>query len=250
MTATTPLLAVDAARYRRVTTTSGLPELRSRSPGAAPWERRPDDESPATDDAEPLGQSHRRVTVADLIAKVTGAPRQDEPAPSATGCRHRARPTRPEPPADGGSTLDDAATEVMPARARATLPTCRPCRGSREPPSQSTGGRRDATRTAAKPKPHRSRTPPMIVGRVAAAAASRCCALALTGGAWQWQSSKNNMLNKVSALDPDSRDILDPNAQFGDENFLIVGVDSRFGAEQRHGRGHHRGRRRARGRTP
>ena len=37
------------------------------------------------------------------------------------------------------------------------------------------------------------------------------------------------MLNRVSALDPDSRDILDPNAQFGDENFLIVGVDSRFG---------------------
>ncbi|HEY9267586.1 MAG TPA: LCP family protein, partial [Mycobacterium sp.] len=32
-----------------------------------------------------------------------------------------------------------------------------------------------------------------------------------------------------SALDPDSRDIVDPNAQFGDENFLIVGVDSRFG---------------------
>ncbi len=30
-------------------------------------------------------------------------------------------------------------------------------------------------------------------------------------------------------MDQDSRDILDPNAQFGDENFLIVGVDSRFG---------------------
>ena len=54
-------------------------------------------------------------------------------------------------------------------------------------------------------------------------------ALALTGGAWQWQSAKNNMLNRISALDPDSRDIVDPNAQFGDENFLIVGVDSRMG---------------------
>src|SRR5690606_15331320 len=32
-----------------------------------------------------------------------------------------------------------------------------------------------------------------------------------------------------SALDRDSRDIIDPNAQFGDENFLIVGVDSRYG---------------------
>ena len=68
----------------------------------------------------------------------------------------------------------------------------------------------------------------MIAGR-AVAAVIAVLALALTGGAWQWQSTKNNMLNRVSALDPDSRDILDPNAQFGDENFLIVGVDSRMG---------------------
>jgi LCP family protein required for cell wall assembly len=45
------------------------------------------------------------------------------------------------------------------------------------------------------------------------------------------------MLNRVSALDPNSRDILDPNAQFGDENFLIVGVDSRFGENQEMGVG-------------
>ena len=62
-------------------------------------------------------------------------------------------------------------------------------------------------------------------------------ALALTGAAWQWQSAKNNLLNRISALDPDSRDILDPNAQFGDENFLIVGVDSRFGDNAEMGAG-------------
>ena len=67
-----------------------------------------------------------------------------------------------------------------------------------------------------------------MAGR-AIAALIAVLALAMTGGAWQWQSAKNQMLNRVSALDPDSRDILDPNAQFGDENFLIVGVDSRFG---------------------
>ena len=68
-----------------------------------------------------------------------------------------------------------------------------------------------------------------MVRRPAVAALIAVLALALTGGAWQWQSTKNNMLNRVSALDPNSRDIVDPNAQFGDENFLIVGVDSRFG---------------------
>ena len=76
----------------------------------------------------------------------------------------------------------------------------------------------------------------MVAGRVAAALIA-VSALALTGGAWQWQSSKNNMLNKVSALDLGSRDILDPNAQFGDENFLIVGVDSRFGENSDMGAG-------------
>ena len=76
----------------------------------------------------------------------------------------------------------------------------------------------------------------MIAGR-AVAAVIAVLALALTGGAWQWQSTKNNMLNRVSALDPDSRDILDPNAQFGDENFLIVGVDSRIGANSDMGAG-------------
>ncbi|MDV3129432.1 LCP family protein [Mycobacterium sp. 21AC1] len=68
----------------------------------------------------------------------------------------------------------------------------------------------------------------MLAGR-AIAALIAVLTLVLTGSAWQWQTSKNNNLNKVAALDPNSRDILDPNAQFGDENFLIVGVDSRFG---------------------
>ncbi len=76
----------------------------------------------------------------------------------------------------------------------------------------------------------------MIVGR-AAAAMIAALTLVLTGGAWQWQSSKNDSLNKVAALDLGSRDILDPNAQFGDENFLIVGMDSRFGENSQMGAG-------------
>ena len=68
----------------------------------------------------------------------------------------------------------------------------------------------------------------MLAGR-AIAALMAVLALVLTGGAWQWTTAKNNLLNNVAALDPNSRDILDPNAQFGDENFLIVGADSRLG---------------------
>ncbi len=69
----------------------------------------------------------------------------------------------------------------------------------------------------------------MLAAR-SAAAIFAISALALTGGAWQWQSTKNDLLRNVAALDPNSHDILDPNAQFGDENFLIVGVDARTGA--------------------
>ena len=68
----------------------------------------------------------------------------------------------------------------------------------------------------------------LVAGRLGAALLS-VIALALTGAAWQWSASKNSRLNVVSALDPDSRDIVDPNGQFGDENFLIAGVDSRLG---------------------
>ncbi|ORB38032.1 transcriptional regulator [Mycobacterium persicum] len=61
--------------------------------------------------------------------------------------------------------------------------------------------------------------------------------MVLTGGAWQWSASKNERLNTVSALDPNSGDIVDPNGQYGDENFLIVGMDSRAGANSEIGAG-------------
>ncbi len=84
--------------------------------------------------------------------------------------------------------------------------------------------------------PRRTHRRATLIGR-AAAALIAVLALVLTGGAWQWQSAKNNLLNRVSALDPDSRDIVDPNAQYGDENFLIVGTDSRIGDNSEIGAG-------------
>ena len=51
----------------------------------------------------------------------------------------------------------------------------------------------------------------LVAGRLVVATIA-AAALAMTGGAWQWSASKNSRLNVVSALDPDSRDIVDPNA--------------------------------------
>ncbi|WP_415823559.1 LCP family protein, partial [Mycobacterium basiliense] len=100
--------------------------------------------------------------------------------------------------------------------------------------------RRSATRARcqarARKQPKSGRHPILLAGRSLAALVA-VLALTLTGGAWQWSASKNGRLNIVSALDPHSGDIVDPNAQYGDENFLIVGMDSRAGANANVGAG-------------
>jgi LCP family protein required for cell wall assembly len=78
---------------------------------------------------------------------------------------------------------------------------------------------------------------PMVLAARSLAALFAVLALALTGGAWQWSAAKNSRLNTISALDPQSGDIIDPNGQYGDENFLIVGMDSRAGANANMGAG-------------
>ncbi|MCV7150643.1 LCP family protein [Mycolicibacterium pyrenivorans] len=176
-------------------------------PGAAPWERALDPRE-ADEDADAAPDRSREsngntgaVTVADLIAKINGG------APVAPK-RHRAEP-EPEPYPE----LDDLDTTILPVTVvpASEIPDLTSPRVPLRVPPKRVGRRRG-----------------VLLGRSAAALIA-VLALALTGGAWQWQSAKNNLLNRVSALDPDSRDIVDPNAQFGDENFLIVGVDSRFG---------------------
>lgn len=86
------------------------------------------------------------------------------------------------------------------------------------------------------PHPHAPHHRAKLAGR-AVAAMMAILALVLTGSAWQWSSSKNRSLNHVSALDPDSHDILDAAGQYGDENFLIVGADTRAGANSAIGAG-------------
>ncbi len=218
------------------------------APGAAPWERAqgvlPPDPRP---DAAGTGNHTDGVAVADLIAKLANesgsggrrrrraepeAEPEPEPEPPAEPAVEHVEPPvaaeAPEPRDESGdsdtevmhvapafgsgyaSELPDLALFTHPDRPTPTLPTA--------------------------PAARRRRPRVRLMGRVAAALIA-VSALVLTGGAWQWQSMKNNSLNKVSALDLNSRDIIDPNAQFGDENFLIVGVDSRIGANSDMGAG-------------
>jgi LCP family protein required for cell wall assembly len=86
------------------------------------------------------------------------------------------------------------------------------------------------------PKPRHQHRLLLAAGRSVAASVA-ALALMLTGGAWQWSTSKNHRLNTISALDPHSRDIVNPNGQYGDEDFLIVGTDSRAGENSHMGAG-------------
>jgi LCP family protein required for cell wall assembly len=87
------------------------------------------------------------------------------------------------------------------------------------------------------PAPKRQRKRLLLAAGRSVSASIAAFALVMTGGAWQWSASKNHRLNTVSALDPGSRDIVNPNGQYGDENFLIVGTDSRAGDNSKMGAG-------------
>jgi len=229
----------------------------------APWERsgrqqsQPDDET-ADDDAT---GSHGGggVTVAELIARLSGGkvpPAQAIEAPSPPKTPEPQRPTpkpapprRPEPKPEPVSPAPPAAVEPARATRRRTetdpvtevfdAPLVAQADAVELPERPRAVVRTDVRNYIDHPeRPTHADAPPAVdhhtrhrfavAGRILMALAA-VIALSMTGAAWQWQNIKNNNMNRVSALDLNSRDILDPNAQFGDENFLIVGVDSRYG---------------------
>jgi LCP family protein required for cell wall assembly len=205
-------------------------------PDAAPWERwqrpatGPQAAAPrsraragaalADDDAPTGSHAGSGPTVAELIAKV-GAP-----APG----RYRAgRDLAPSRPRQNGETrggpyaseipdLDELlhrrppATDHLDGEPATAPPEAAPSHPTEAPQTQPASRRRLAA----------------LAGR-AFAVLLAVVALVSTGGAWEWSTSKNNKLNTVKALDPHSQDIVDPGGQYGDENFLIVGADTRAG---------------------
>ncbi|HET6704992.1 MAG TPA: LCP family protein [Amycolatopsis sp.] len=81
-------------------------------------------------------------------------------------------------------------------------------------------------------KPRRSAQ----VGRIAAAVVAALVFLGI-GGAWGAQTYFDAKFTQVSALDENSSDIQDAAAQANDENFLMVGSDTRDGASAEEGVG-------------
>ena len=211
--------------------------------GAAPWERfaeLPSDDSvhrwqpeplepaepfePATGETEKAGcHTDGGLTVADLIAKVG--------APATTRPRHRHVAPEPEP-SEVAPDLQDTQVIDTPAYSLDAAPGLPDLDATNYPnddefeSDEIQAADRAPDNGESDPKPRRR---PILLAARSLAAFCAVVALAMTGGAWQWSASKNHRLNIISALDPNSSDVRDPNGQYGDEDFLIVGVDSRAG---------------------
>ncbi|OLR90829.1 LCP family protein [Actinokineospora bangkokensis] len=76
-----------------------------------------------------------------------------------------------------------------------------------------------------------------VVAARAAAAVVAVLVFAATGVGWGFTKWANDSIADVRALDPDSASITDAAGQRGDENFLLVGSDTREGATEEEGVG-------------
>lgn len=222
--------------------------------GAAPWERffepptddnlhrwqsdTPVEPEPEPDGAETGGcHTGGGVSVADLIAKMGASAGADRPTHHRAAAEREAPAGEPDLPVDMQKTevIDDLAYSLQVA---SEVPNLEPV-DYLDDELDDYASELDETPEAAQTsdaKPEHGRRPLLVAARWVAAVLA-LLALAMTGGAWQWSASKNARLNNVNALDQNSSDIRDPGGQYGDEDFLVVGLDSRSGDNANMGAG-------------
>jgi LCP family protein required for cell wall assembly len=265
----------DAATHGPDADDVGLTGTPPGSRGAAPWERfgtatqtvavvnRWTGPSAMREPAEPAVETHDNggshadggLTVADLIAKI-GGPVAERPRHHHAATDTETAEPEPPPPSDEPDDNYNAYALLSPAEYNYDLPdldaihretsvdhvdvvqtTVLPKTSVRPRPARLVDKPDvEPDDDLPAPRPRRRHGAMLVAGRLVVATVA-AAALAMTGGAWQWSTSKNHRMNTVSALDLGSRDIVDPNAQFGDEDFLVVGMDSRAGANGEMGAG-------------
>ncbi|PTR28812.1 LytR family transcriptional attenuator [Rhodococcus sp. OK519] len=225
--------------------------------GRAPWERPIADRGyreshsrrrrlhESTPDAD--GDAGRRdreddpseqLSVAELMQKM------GRPAPVTSGGR-RARAddagdtgdTGDESGPDEYAELDVESTEVIPVVPAFTNepppePEHEPAEANWVEDAVTTAspqavGAPNRTRLAA--SKNRKRRKLLVVGRSLVAFIAVMAVLA-TGTVWGYLRSAEGRFSQIAALDTNSTDIVDPGGQTGDENYLIVGTDTRAGA--------------------
>ncbi|MFD4356166.1 LCP family protein [Nocardia sp. NPDC058518] len=157
------------------------------------------------------------------------------------------------PPHRAESPADRTATTALPAQAKESVRTAAPARRVADPIDPPTDIL--PTVTAAEPKRARpvktaAAAPPRrpgsdsrrskqarMAGRVTLTFVA-VLALVITGGGWSYLQATNSSFTQVDALGGGaSGDVLDGDMQLGDENYLIVGTDTRAGVNADMGAG-------------
>lgn len=175
------------------------------------------DGSPVVDDIAGA-QPHRAESPADRTATTALPAQANQPVRTAAPARRVAGPI--DPPTDILPAVEAAAPE--PERAR-------PVKTAAAAPPRRPGTRADTTGRRSKQARYAGRVALTIVAVLA---------LVITGGGWSYLQATGNSLNQVDALGGGaSGDVLDGDMQLGDENYLIVGTDTRAGVNADMGAG-------------
>ncbi|MGW6119909.1 LCP family glycopolymer transferase [Nocardia sp. NPDC055165] len=202
---------------------------------------------PPAESAEPASRAGRRAREQaprptprpDIAPRTDGSPVVDDIAGT--------------PPHRAESPADRTATTALPAQSKEPVRTAVPARrvgGPVDPPTDilptvnpaAEPERARPVKTASAAPPRRPgsegrRTKQVrMAGRVVLTFIA-VLALVITGGGWSYLQATNNSFTQVSALDGSTDDVLDGDMQLGDENYLIVGTDTRAGANADMGAG-------------
>ncbi|MGV9413046.1 LCP family glycopolymer transferase [Nocardia sp. NPDC003693] len=217
---------------------------------------------------DPVNSTGSRRAVPPEAPGTTGSRRAVPPDPvNSTGSRRAVPPEAPNP------TGSRRAVPPEPAAPNASRPPLETAGGARraapadppteelpvitDPPRERVKAVRPATRAVESPADYPTTALPTAIGkplsRLAAGRSRRnrkmqlagratlivvaAIALLITGTGWSYLHVKDNAFNTVDAVQTDSEDIIDPNLQYGDENFLIVGTDTRAGVNSQLGAG-------------
>ncbi|WP_369634112.1 LCP family protein [Nocardia sp. JMUB6875] len=87
------------------------------------------------------------------------------------------------------------------------------------------------------PPARRRRNRRLVLAGRATLAMVAVIALLVTGGGWSYIRAKDNNFHNISAIQDNNDDVVDVGGQTGDENFLIVGTDTRAGTNSQLGAG-------------
>jgi LCP family protein required for cell wall assembly len=186
-------------------------------------------------DAPPRTSSTPAVK-ADAPPRTSGSTRRSAASPvvddiAGTAKRRTATASGAKEPPEVVTDVIPPLEDAPPAKKRATSwPTTDP--GTPKPAAAST--RVGLSRLAASRQRRNKRL--LLAGR---AALTICAVIALlvTGGGWSYLRSTANGFTQVSALDDHPEDVVDSGAQLGDENYLLVGTDTRAGVNGQVGAG-------------